>query len=967
MHASSHQLMGMAGLTLLLVAGPMPASPVVAEKNAHIVVTGKAYRVTFLRESMNVDLELKRGDGQWLPLAKRTGDILFACFRGNEDHTSIGLRATFATANRDRIVVVGQQAILDAQKGVVLELHYLCAQEGVLVGARLRGPAVARAGGQLWAPPRIRLIPGAWEEYTFWSKGSRCHQGEIAGLAPEPGYAGVSPWEQRGDTVRALDPTVPALVVRSVSRGTAFGIVYLDYSNRWSESHMFLQRHRAGELFLYGGYSPVEESTATRWAWLAPLPPADTAGQAQQVERLVHQGKELIVDFQPIAPPIPDSWLCSLPDFRATLRRDKPVANISDAVVYTVNEFTRSDAELAPARKVGSDVLIRGWFKWAQAPPVESCRDLPVKAHQLGALFGGGITCSALYDGENGLREEQVLDMATRGPAGQLMNAWDHPGIRHGSLSSPRYLDYLFRWSREQIDAGADYLFMDEINAALQHLEGFDDYSLAEFRDYLLHDCSQTKDWKTDDVRWREEFAIDLETDTICADGSMNTFNYRAYLQAKGLLSDPAVSRNPLRLLWSQFRTFRDERAWARLVERIRAYAAARGRTVLVSANGIAKHVDLQVLGVWGRWRTENGHIDLRESQLPSWRSLVEQGHEVAGRRVPVVLFHDWGFGEPPFPWLAVPPSEREIWMRTRGAEIYAAGGFFAFPVLGPFGCNAARDHTLAEIARQTAFYQRYRDLFLTGRYLGFHALTAQDTDLSLALWGRDKPSTLMLHVINRRLHQGQLQRRHDVTINVSFGLVPQKITIVSPDWDGPRPGRLRHAEGSLQICVPELDAYALVLLDYSQPIDVAALKDPVCLIPVCRWARPVRNEFPVRPDGRVEHASDLNGFLQGMLHPHLRNPPTFLVNAAEAGQLLVKVRAVATLGGKLEYLVDGKPVRTVDLPDLDGANNDGAPEYNRVSAFPIPAGQHRITLRNIGGDWATVSSYEFQGKLMPW
>lgn len=170
--------------------------------------------------------------------------------------------------------------------------------------------------------------------------------------------------------------------------------------------------------------------------------------------------------------------------------------------------------------------------------------------------------------------------------------------------------------------------------------------------------------------------------------------------------------------LWSQFRLWRDDRAWRTLTDRIRAYAKQQGKMVLISANGFAKYVDLQVLGIWGQWLTKDGHIDLSKSQLSNWRSIVQQGYRVVGKRVPVVLFHDWGFGNPPFPFLAVPPSERETWIRIRGAEIYAAGGFFAFPVLGPFGCDANKDGTLPVITRQTAFYQRHRDLYLKGCYL---------------------------------------------------------------------------------------------------------------------------------------------------------------------------------------------------------------------------------------------------------
>ncbi|MBM4049197.1 MAG: hypothetical protein FJ279_29200 [Planctomycetes bacterium] len=117
-----------------------------------------------------------------------------------------------------------------------------------------------------------------------------------------------------------------------------------------------------------------------------------------------------------------------------------------------------------------------------------------------------------------------------------------------------------------------------------------------------------------------------------------------------------------------------------------------------------------------------------------------------------------------------------------------------------------------------------------------------------------------------------------------------------------------------------------------------------------------------MRPDGLVEHSHELNGFLQGMLHTHLRNPPTFLVNAVGEAQLLVKVQAVAATGARLEFRLDGETKQTVDLPDLDGKNAADAPEYDKVFTFPIPAGRHRLTLDNVGRDWAALTWLEFKG-----
>lgn len=630
----------------------------------------------------------------------------------------------------------------------------------------------------------------------------------------------------------------------------------------------------------------------------------------------------------------------ALPDFPQALRRARPVERIEDAAVYTINEFIESAYGLELARKVGSDVLVRGWFKWRNAPDVARLAPLVPQAHALGALFGGGITCSALYDGENGLTREQLLDMATRGPDGALVEAWGTPGCRHGSLSSPAYLEYLLSWCRQQIDAGVDYLFMDEINAALQANEGFDDHSIRDFRDFLGRRFPGGKGWRG---------GMPLES-----------FDYRAYLKAQGLTARPHAPRNPLAAEWHAFRRERDGRAWVWLSDAVRAYAASKGRRVLLSANGIAPRVDLQVLGVWGLWRVRDGAIDLSESQLDDWAATVANGHALARRRVPVVFFHDWGFGG--FPWLQVPPADRRLWMRVRGAEIYAAGAFFAFPVHGPFGQDAGRDGTLGEIARQTAFYQRHRDLYLGGRVLGFEPLATSEPLLSLALWRRDQPPALLLHAINRKAQGGEPTTRRHVAIRIPNCPEPKAVRIVSPDWQGEKLGRASRDGAALCVTLPELHAYAVAILEY-EAVPALTLFRPR-IVPALAWARPEENEFTVGRDGTVSNAWALNGFLQGNLHPDLRNPPTFAVHLPRGGALRVHVRAVATLGAKIECLVDGKLVGAAALPDRDGKDDGSAREYDETLEFPIPPGRHRVSLRNTGGDWAVVGWYAFAGDL---
>ena len=638
---------------------------------------------------------------------------------------------------------------------------------------------------------------------------------------------------------------------------------------------------------------------------------------------------------------------------------------IGDVMVYTMAEMTTSVRELDLARRAGSEMLVRGWFKWNRAPAVSNWSAIPAKAHAMGALFGGGITCSALYDRENGLAQEQVLDMATRGPDGQLIDAWGQPGIRHGSLSSPAYLDYLFRWCREQINAGADYLFMDEHTAALGPLEGYDDRSLAAFRRFLIDEWPPAKGWARNDPRWKADYKVDPADPNLCAGGDMETFDYRAYLRARRALEQPTGPANPLAIAWNRFRAARDGRAWQALTDRIRAHGRANGRTVLISANGLAPLVDLQVMGVWDAWMADQGRIDLAENQIAQWRGRVVQGHDLAGRRVPVVFFHDWGVHDPPFPWLAVPAEQRVLWMRVRAAEIFAAGAFFAFPVLGPFGCDAEKDGTLADMARLTSFYRTHREAFLRGRFLGADALRASADRLSLAAWAGPEEGVVRLHAINRATKDGELEPRRGVSIEVPLPRVPEGgASAVSPDWEGARPVRVEVSDGRLRVTLDEVQAYAVIELRFAGAVDTAALVDPVRIVPGMRWEPPVETEFRVRADGSVVNAGALNGYLHGRLHTHLRGPPTFVVHARDGAAIAVRVRAVSSAGARLEVAIDGRGVSAADLPDRDGKNDAGAAEYDREIVVPVPAGMHRVTLDNHGADWLAIASIEFRGRF---
>jgi hypothetical protein len=504
------------------------------------------------------------------------------------------------------------------------------------------------------------------------------------------------------------------------------------------------------------------------------------------------------------------------------------VVKLDDVVVFTINNHSLTPDAIYMARDAGSECLIRGWFKWNGGQYWDP--SLPPVAHSFGALFGGGITCSVIYEGENGLAREQVVDMATRDAEGRLV-LWPPnqkvpgPVAYHGTLSNPRYLDYLVSQVQAQIDAGIDTLFMDEHHAALLPNEGYDDYSLADFRQYLLQDCEATKSWAADDARWTSQFRIDLKDPGICPDGSISSFDYRRYLQAQDSVQSPSAAANPLARHWSDFRNWRDQRAWKFLVDETRDYGRKKKRTVAICANGLVPYADFQVTNSWkeDEEMARTRDLDLAYNGIHTWRPQVTAARKIAGRKVPFVVFHDWGAD---LPWAALSPERQNLWMRIRGAEIYAAGGFFAFPVRCKHMRDAPENGTMETIVQQTRFYRAHRDLYLQGRYLSSNRALGQHPHLSLAIWASEDGKTILLHIVNRNRRGDLPEVQNQVTVTLPLNERPRMHDAVSPDWKGARPVFCAKAKSGLEVRVDGLQAYAVVRLRFASPVDIRSLRD---------------------------------------------------------------------------------------------------------------------------------------------
>ncbi|HEY3324538.1 MAG TPA: hypothetical protein VGP72_29065 [Planctomycetota bacterium] len=135
---------------------------------------------------------------------------------------------------------------------------------------------------------------------------------------------------------------------------------------------------------------------------------------------------------------------------------------------------------------------------------------------------------------------------------------------------------------------------------------------------------------------------------------------------------------------------------------------------------------------------------------------------------------------------------------------------------------------------------------------------------------------------------------------------------------------------------------------------------DGVRVFPEVGFARPAENEFRVDRNGCVSNPAGLSKFLQGSEKRELDNPPTFIVSArgqCKMGVMISKVNSWAE--ARLEFVVDGKPKQ---MPPLKAS--PGKELIDKLFELDIPRGEHRITVRNVGKDWASVAWYKFSGML---
>lgn len=148
------------------------------------------------------------------------------------------------------------------------------------------------------------------------------------------------------------------------------------------------------------------------------------------------------------------------------------------------------------------------------------------------------------------------------------------------------------------------------------------------------------------------------------------------------------------------------------------------------------------------------------------------------------------------------------------GAEIYAAGGIYAFPVLGPPG-NSERDGTLPAIVKLTDFYINNTDLYKNIKSVEIYNtgvwLSAPNVTKSVAI--QQKQRRKIVHLINHNFDNGALITQKDAHLTIRLHAAPASVKIVSPDFTGEITPDFVFDKGILKLTVPSLDAYDAVVI----------------------------------------------------------------------------------------------------------------------------------------------------------
>ncbi|MCK4982813.1 MAG: hypothetical protein KAS17_07805, partial [Victivallaceae bacterium] len=115
-----------------------------------------------------------------------------------------------------------------------------------------------------------------------------------------------------------------------------------------------------------------------------------------------------------------------------------------------------------------------------------------------------------------------------------------------------------------------------------------------------------------------------------------------------------------------------------------------------------------------------------------------------------------------------------------------------------------------------------------------------------------------------------------------------------------------------------------------------------------------------VKRDGTYDSEKTLSKLIHGKNHVNLLNPHTLKLDAPIPTKLIIDIGEVSGWGGAyMQVLLDGKVVLEKDFKDADNLENkELLKQYAGKYVINIPAGKHKLTIKNTGADWFEVKEY---------
>ncbi|MCD6098822.1 T9SS type A sorting domain-containing protein [bacterium] len=388
------------------------------------------------------------------------------------------------------------------------------------------------------------------------------------------------------------------------------------------------------------------------------------------------------------------------------------------------------------------------------------------------------------------------------------------------------------------------------------------------FRQFLLQRYCVDSGWTPTDARWETQKLIELSDTLVCPDGTMNSFNYRRYLQAHewtlnpfgGELTWETMLDPPNKLFLDWFprdyhllltllfydddftvnlvndlfeRSFMYELIylnwWRTIADSVRAYAASLGREVFITYNGSAycnpHFVDYSLAPMFDGLNfpayhcptaTDTDGVCLigNQAQINIWRLIKRRAVDYLGEDVPLVAFCDfWQLGMP-FAHLGgidEPADERAIYIRTYGMEMRAAGVNFCFPVQvsdEDSWTDTLSDGTpLIEIIKQQAdFLNAYFDIYKNATVSDNETLVTVNGIVPFnGEWNIDWESG--------GLRFDSPVNESNVTIAYTYAADSSRayLHIINHNWDSA--GRVMLPQESVPVTVPVSDTCRVVML----------------------------------------------------------------------------------------------------------------------------------------------------------